>query len=186
MTVSYFKRYRMHFDLEQEVPDSSLPIDYRLLPWSEKLLGHHSQTKFESFRNELDANVFPCLGEADGCRRLMRDICGRQGFVPEATWLIAYQPANQRRADYCGTVQGIRDSQGIGLIQNVGITPAHRGLGLGRVLLSQALVGFQSRKLKVASLEVTAENRDAVRLYWRFGFRTTRTVFKTVDVVYAT
>ena len=185
MTVSYFKRYRMHFDLQQPIPQNELPEDYRILKWDERLLSHHAQAKYESFRNELDANVFPCLGDADGCRRLMRDISNRQGFIPEATWLIAFQPTNQRKPVYCGTVQGIRDAQGIGSIQNVGIVPEHRGKGLGKVLLSYALNGFRKRAITTASLEVTAENHDAFRLYWRFGFRTVRTVFKTVDVVYA-
>lgn len=184
MTVSYFKRYRMHFDLSQAVPFVGLPSGFHILPWDDRLVNVHAKVKFESFRNELDANVFPCLGDADGCRRLMRDIVNREGFVPQATWLISYRENQKAKPVYCGTVQGIRDSQGIGSIQNVGITPEFRGRGLGKSLLSYSLQGFKSRGMKTASLEVTAENRDAFRLYWRFGFRTIRTVFKTVDVVY--
>ena len=31
----------------------------------------HAEVKYKSFREELDSNVFPCLGDREGCRRLM-------------------------------------------------------------------------------------------------------------------
>ncbi|MFM8581583.1 MAG: hypothetical protein ACKOFW_08775, partial [Planctomycetaceae bacterium] len=45
-------------------------------------------TKFESFRAELDSQIFPCLGELRGCLDLMSEIAQRATFVPGATWLI--------------------------------------------------------------------------------------------------
>ena len=45
----------------------------------------------------------------------------------------------------------------------------------------QALAGFQRLGLRRAFLEVTADNKPAVRLYHRLGFRTVRTIYKTVD-----
>ncbi len=185
MTVNYFKRFRMHFDLAHPIPSAGLPVGYHLLEWNERLLECHSQVKYKSFCEELDANVFPCLGDLDGCRRLMYDITRREGFLPSATWLIAYAGDHDSDLEYCGTIQAIRDAQGIGSIQNVGITPAHRGQGLGKVLLAKSLAGLKSQGISMASLEVTAVNQDAFRLYWQFGFRTVRTVFKTVDIAYA-
>ena len=44
--------------------------------------------KFSSFCYEIDANVFPCLGNREGCYRLMREIARRDGFLPNATWLL--------------------------------------------------------------------------------------------------
>ncbi len=87
--------------------------------------------------------------------------------------------------DYCGTVQGVAEDQGQGGIQNLGVTPGHRGLGLGAVLLGQALVGFQNVGLRRAHLEVTAQNRRALHLYRRFGFRRVQTVYKAVEVAYS-
>ena len=143
MSVHYFKRYRMRFDLA-DLSDSGtpLPYGYHLFGWDPALVEGHAKAKYESFRHELDANVFPCLGDAEGCQRLMREIVNRKGFVPQATWLIAYRPANARRTVYCGTVQGIRDHDEIGSIQNLGVAPNHRGLGLGTILLSQSLHGL--------------------------------------------
>ncbi len=183
MSMTYFKRYRMHFDLRGKLPDiPDVPLGYRFLPWRTELINAHADAKFQSFRNELDANVFPCLGQRDGCQSLMKEISNRAGFVPEATWLVVHH-GGSRRPDNCGTVQGINDHAQIGSIQNLGIVSAHRGRGLGRALLIRALHGFRSIDLITASLEVTAKNRHAIQLYQRFGFKIVRTVFKSIEVV---
>ncbi len=185
MGLTYFKRFRMEFDLTGpllSLPD--LPPDYQFVPWTNSLLDAHAETKYRSFCCELDANVFPCLGEFEGCRRLMGEISERNGFVKEATWLLEYRPADRSKTEFCGTIQGIRD-RNFGAVQNVGVTPEHRGRGLGTCLLFRALAGFRQTGLMRAYLEVTAQNLGAVRLYQRLGFRTTKTVYKAVDVVYA-
>jgi ribosomal protein S18 acetylase RimI-like enzyme len=82
---------------------------------------------------------------------------------------------------WCGTIQGVADRGGVGMIQNVGIVPGHRGIGLGAALVRRAIAGFRSYGLRAAGLEVTAENSRAVRLYQRLGFRRTKTVYKVVD-----
>jgi hypothetical protein len=70
------------------VPDVAVgapaPTGYRLVPWHDGLLDAHARTKFRSFRSEIDAVVFPCLGDLEGCRRLMREIRGKAGFLPAA------------------------------------------------------------------------------------------------------
>jgi ribosomal protein S18 acetylase RimI-like enzyme len=86
---------------------------------------------------------------------------------------------------YCGTVQGIRDRSGLGAIQNLGVVPECRGLGLGTALMQQALAGFQKAGLKRSFLEVTAQNSSAVRLYKQLGFSRSRTVYKVSEVAYA-
>ena len=75
MGLTYFKRFRMEYDLNEGVPESkSVPFGYELVPFSTDLIRDHATAKFHSFRCELDANVFPCLGRRDGCLRLMREI----------------------------------------------------------------------------------------------------------------
>jgi hypothetical protein len=184
MPLTYFKRYRMEFDLA-DLPEgaSAEPEGFRLLPWRDALLDTHAEVKFQSFRFEIDANVFPCLGEREGCRRLMSEIARRPGFLDRATWLIAWAPRGEP-IDYCGTVQGIVDRQH-GSVQNLGITPPFRGQHLGTCLLMKAMEGFRSAGLKRTFLEVTAQNTGAVRLYKRLGFRTIKTVYKAVEVAYA-
>lgn len=183
MGVTFFKRYRMEFDLrEGHIALREPPPGFQLLRWSPRLLEAHAEAKFRSFRNELDANVFPCLGDADGCQRLMNEITRRQGFVSEATWLLRYTDPGTTRPENCGTVQGIRENEHLGSIQNVGIVSGRRGNGLGSLIVSHALDGFRRVGLKVVTLEVTAQNTGAIRLYQRLGFRIQKTVFKSVEV----
>ena len=184
MSVTYFKRYRMHYDLRQGLPE--LPATdpkYEFLPWDPVLLAAHADAKYHSFCNELDSNVFPCLGQLDGCQGLMREISSRKGFVPEATWLVIARTARNGQQTSCGTVQGINDQGLVGSIQNLGIVPGHRGCGLARGLLVRSLTGFRSIGMETVSLEVTAKNTGAIRLYQRFGFRVLRTVYKSIEIV---
>lgn len=188
MDSTYFKRFRMEADLRPgrlaAAPAGELPPGYRFVPWNEAVLDVHARTKWRSFRDEIDAVVFPCLGEAEGCRRLMREIRNKPGFLPEATWLIA-RGHDAEELQWCGTIQGVIERGGLGMIQNVGVVPGHRGIGLGAALVLQALAGFGGQRLRAACLEVTAENWRAVRLYQRLGFRRTKTVYKVVDVTAA-
>jgi ribosomal protein S18 acetylase RimI-like enzyme len=183
--VTYFKRYRMEFDLAKGIHDPpALPEGYFLHAWSERHIAAHAEVKFRSFREEIDAHVFPCFSEREGCHRLMCDIAQREGFLESATWLLEFHPATSRRGEFCGTIQGIRDAYGMGAVQNVGIVPEHRGKSLGSVLIFQALHAFRKEGLRRASLEVTSQNTGAMRLYHRLGFRKTKTVYKAAEVVY--
>ncbi len=180
MESTYFKRFRMDADLSRARTRPPLPAGYRFVAWNEALVDIHARVKFRAFRDEIDADVFPCLGDLEGCRRLMREIRNKPGFLPHATWLVACGRSPED-LQWCGTIQGVADRGGCGLIQNIGIVPGHRGMGLGTCLIEQALEGFLRHGLRSASLEVTAENCRAVRLYQRLGFRRMRTLYKVVD-----
>ncbi|MCA9122741.1 MAG: GNAT family N-acetyltransferase [Planctomycetales bacterium] len=182
--MTYFRRFRMEIDLRSPLfTPPRLPPEYQLVSWTSGLIDAHAEAKFHSFCYEIDANVFPCLGELEGCVRLMREIARRDGFLHEATWLLTHDRGPDG-LDYCGTVQGVRDSE-FGAIQNLGITVPHRGHGLGTHLLHRALLGFREVGLGKAYLEVTAQNTGAVKLYHRLGFRRVKTVYKAADVAYA-
>jgi len=175
MAITYYKRFRMEVDLDGSLPPPGLPAPFRWITWDEELIDIHAEVKYLSFRDEIDALVFPCLGERAGCQRLMREIRRKPGFLPSASWLIA------GRGGFVGTIQGVIDRGPIGAIQNVGVVPAFRGFGLGRALIRQALEGFYQAGLRRAYLEVTAENAAAVRLYRTVGFRRAKTLYKAVD-----
>lgn len=186
MAVAYFKRYRMEINLVSRARPSlgakflqpgKLPTGFRLLPWSEDLLAFHADVKWSSFREELDAHVFPCLGEREGCLNLMREIARRSDFVPESTWLIVRDSLDGPPLP-CGTIQGLRGGTREGAIQNIGVHPECRGLGLGSVLVAASLDGFRHAACDRVHLEVTVENTAAIRLYERLGFRRVETLFK--------
>jgi len=180
--LTYFKRFRMEIDLGRDFLVDLLPEGYRLAPWRPELLAAHAEAKYMSFRNGIDSTVFPCLGDHEGCLRLMREISQKEGFLPEATWLAVHSSVDAPGVyEYCGTIQGIRDRAGLGAIQNLGVTPDHRGLGLARALLLAALSGFRAAGLNRAYLEVTAQNENAIRLYRHVGFHKVRTVYKAIE-----
>src|SRR5262249_602071 len=174
-STTYFKRFRMEIDLNG-LPAPELLPGYGWGPWSPLLLEQHADVLFRCFHEEIDSAVFPSLRDRMGCYCLMSEVCRRVGCAPEATWLRACATG------YCGTVQGVRERSGLGAIQNLGITPEHRGRGLGTALLLQALHGFRRCGLGRAFLEVTAQNEGAVRLYQRPGFRRRKTIYKAAPV----
>jgi ribosomal protein S18 acetylase RimI-like enzyme len=171
--VRYFKRYKMEVDLAP-LPPVELPPDYRWLPWHAALVDAHADVLHRSFCNELDSELFPSLGDRNGCACLLTEIARKSGFVPGATWLLV-DPADVP----CATVQGIQD-HGLGAIQNLGVIPCHRGRGLGQAVLLRALHGFRLAGPGRALLEVTAGNDTAIRLYRRLGFRNRKTIYKAV------
>ena len=175
MSITYYKRFRMEVDLDGFLPAPTLPPAFAWIAWQESLIDYHAEVKYLSFRDEIDAHVFPCLGDRYGCQRLMREIRRKPGFLPGATWLIAC------REGYVATVQGVADRGPIGAIQNLGVVPSYRGLGLGRALIRQALLGFRGAGLSRAYLDVTAENSGAVLMYREVGFRRAKTLYKAVD-----
>ena len=174
MPITYYKRFRMELDLVGLLAPA-LPCPYRWIPWDETLIERHAEVKFQCFKSEIDALVFPALGEKQGCLRLMREIRRKQGFLPPATWLIVGPEG------FVGTIQGVMDRGPIGAIQNVGVVPECRGKGLGHALVQKALLGFHGSGLRRAYLEVTAENRSAVMLYRSIGFRKSKTLYKAVQ-----
>ncbi len=175
MAITYYKRFRMEIALDGSIDPPTLASPYRWAGWNDAMLESHAEVLCRCFRDEIDSGVFPCLGEREGCTRLMREIRRKPGFLPSSTWLVAGPTG------YCGTIQGVMDRGPIGAIQNVGVVPEYRGRGLGQALLRQALEGFYQAGLRRAYLEVTAENAPAVQLYRSVGFRRIKVLYKAVD-----
>jgi len=184
--TQYIKRYRMELNLGRWLGfPLRLAPDYRLVPWHPSLSQEHAQVKYLGFRGEVDGQIFPCLSDLSGCQRLMQEIEAKEGFVPEATWLVEYVGAGLRKAEYCGTIQAVRSQRGRACIQNIGVVPFHRNRGVGSALIVASLMGLEQVGVTSVNLEVTAENQGAVRLYRRLGFHTVRTLYKTVELAYS-
>src|SRR5690606_35121659 len=126
------------------------------------------------------SQVFASLSDLPGCERLMSDIASHDGSIRGATWMVRFVGSDFHTPVLCGTIQGLRASKWRGSIQNVGVTAEHRGQGLGKALVVQALEGFRRAGLHRVCLEVTAANRSAVRLYRRLGFEHVSTSYREV------
>jgi ribosomal protein S18 acetylase RimI-like enzyme len=175
--VVYFKRDRMECSLNDSLPPvPGLPAGYSWVRWDDDLLEAHAAVKYRCFVDEVDGIVFANLSSRTGCQRLMREIRQRSGFCADATWLLAHGDT------FCGTIQGVSDRHGTGCIQNLGIVAEHRGRGLGKALLLQALHAFRSHGMHRAMLDVTAQNHAAVQLYRQLGFRYRKSLYRMVDM----
>src|SRR4051812_31011338 len=86
MPITYYKRFRMEADLDSATAPAVLPEGFSWVAWQEGLIDLHAEVKYLAFRDEIDANVFPCLGDRHGCQRLMREIRRKPGFLPGACW----------------------------------------------------------------------------------------------------
>src|SRR5947208_4621347 len=104
--VTYFKRFKMEIDLQAIPPVPALPAGYRWVTWDDALLDAHADVMFGSFYEEIDAVVFPSLGDPNGCRALMQEVRRKPGFLPPATWLIAAETG------FCSCVQGLWEPSG--------------------------------------------------------------------------
>lgn len=178
----FCRRLRLEIDLtRRDIAPPELAAGYRWVEWSPELLDRHAAVKFRCFESEKDGQVFPSLRSADGCQRLMNYIATHPLFVPTATWLLVRDDVARGEVIDCGTIQGLATIPDSGAIQNVGIVPEHRGRGLGRALVQAALRGFRAGGLMHISLEVTAANEPAVRLYQSLGFQVTKTLYRSVE-----
>lgn len=155
-----------------------LPDGFFWRAWDPQSLRVHAAVKCAAFHGELDSQLFASLSTYGGCEELMRSIAAHPGFLPQATWLIELEGSSHSGPLPCGTIQGVAVNHTVGSIQNVGVLPDFRGLGLGRALVLKALAGFRRDGLLRVSLDVTAENRPAAELYQSIGFRITSTSYR--------
>src|SRR5436305_1902589 len=69
------------------LPLPTWPDGYHAVAWRADLLDTHADTLCRCFQGEIDAAVFPSLGNREGCVSLMTEISRRRAFIPEGTWL---------------------------------------------------------------------------------------------------
>jgi GNAT superfamily N-acetyltransferase len=181
VTAIHYKRLRLQLDLRKPLSDPQLPDGYHFVPWQPMIQERHAQVQWQAFRDDLDGRLFNCLSNLAGCRRLLRETVNHARFSADSTWLVQFQPEPEWPAVDCGMIQGLTQSGLTGAIQNLGVVPEHRGFGLGRSVLLRALHGFRRSGMRRVTLEVTAENLQAVRLYLKLGFNVSRVLYRTAE-----
>jgi mycothiol synthase len=93
-------------------------------------------------------------------------------FDPGDVAIVAAADDPKTLVAFCRTYAQEDDRGGhVGVIGHVGVLPAWRGQGLGRLLVRWALRRFASAGLERAELSVVAANESALRLYAAEGFR---------------
>ena len=147
--------------------------------WSNTHIEPQADVLHRSFRYDSDGAVFTTFRQFDLCRLLIETIADSPLFLPEATLLIACGNPDGV-FEYVANIQGLKLSGEIGAIQNVGVLPEYRRLGLGKALVYKALQGFHDVGIERVTLEVTVDNHPAVKLYEHIGFTTFNVYFKEI------
>jgi len=79
----------------------------------------------------------------------------------------------------CRVEFGLSSFGGLSLVKkghvvSIAVDKEHRGRGIGRALMEEALAGLRRRGCKEAYLEVRVSNTPAINLYSRRGFKVVR------------
>lgn len=174
----------MCFDFgKTPLPELVLPDGFCTVPWNVSQIEPHADIIYQSFHNDYDGAVFPTFQQYDKCLSLMRAVAGTPFFLPAATLLIGYSGENNTDSgllQYVAGIQGMRHSLEFGAVQNVSVLPEFRGRGLGRALILSALYGFRNAGCRKVTLECTAENYPAVKLYQNAGFEVIRVYLREI------
>lgn len=110
----------------------------------------------------------------------------QQWAGPGPTWPLDHRQLTRRRAESgvqawtayldgvpsepAGHIELIRTGPRTGRIDRVALAPAHRGRGLGAILVRAALDHARANGLRTVDLLVFAANQPAVRTYLAVGF----------------
>jgi len=145
-----------------------------VLPWSERRQDEAADVIASAYQGHIDSQINDQYRSSAGARRFLTNIVQYPGcgsFFSPASYLAE----DRTSGTLCGLCLASLVADGVGHITQVGVSPAHRGTGLGYELLRRSLLSLAARGCRTVSLTVTTANQQAVRLYEQLGFRTRRT-----------
>jgi ribosomal protein S18 acetylase RimI-like enzyme len=141
--------------------------------WSEHYQDAAAQLIATAYSGHVDSRINDQYRSASGARRFLYNIVQYPGCG------VFYRPASYAAFDspsgrLCGISLASLVAPECGHITQICVSPSVRGTGVGHALLRQSLTTLRDLGCRSASLTVTRSNEDAVALYERVGFRTTR------------
>ena len=155
-------------DLE---PPKSFPDGYQFLNWSPLLLSLAARVARNSFARSPEVELYPQLASTNGCVRMISELVCVPGFLPEASGLVLWynEPVAMIIANRSpGCV--------FGEVQMVAVRPLHQRIGLGSLMVNQALWTFHDRFLPHAIFRVNRSNHSAIRFFRTLGFQANMSV----------
>lgn len=168
--IALFERYGytfafaeddMRFDLNDSIPDETLPAGMRVVPWTAERAGLFHTVYADAFRTRGDFTPW----EQDAW---VQAYTGYDDFRPDLSLLVL---EGDEPVGYA--VCSVEDGEG--WIVQMGVRPAWRSRGIAGGLLVECMQRFRAERLQYAMLNVNVNNPGARRVYERLGFvRTTR------------
>jgi len=127
----------------------------------------------EAYRGHIDSRINDQYDTVSGARRFLYNIVQYPGcgafFRPASHVALNLDTGELAGLSLCSLV-----AQEVGHITQICVAPQYRGMGLGYELLRRSLVGLEQAGCRLATLTVTAANREAIVLYERVRFTTAR------------
>ena len=166
------KFFEASLDRVGDLPARTLP-GATIAPWSEFRHEEAARLIAKSYEGHIDGRINDQYRSALGARRFLTNIVQYPGcgsFYAPASFVALDRPSQH----LCGISLASMVAEAAGHITQICVTPDHRGTGLGYELLRRSLAGLVAKGALTASLTVTADNANAIRLYEQVGFRSTR------------
>ncbi len=167
-----YTRQFMLLDLQPSFePSPGAAAGMRLDRWHDRYFEPCAKLIYLSYANHVDGEINDQYRSRSGALRFLKNIillpgCGQ--FVPSGSFVLR-QPGGD---ELIGAVLTSEVSPGVGHTTQICVLPGYQGHGLGRMLMQTAIDALCSMKFKELTLTVTADNRAAVELYEKLGFRT--------------
>jgi ribosomal protein S18 acetylase RimI-like enzyme len=143
----------------------------RLDRWNDRYFDPCAKLIYLAYANHVDGEINDQYRSHSGALKFLKNIillpgCGQ--FVPAASFVLR-QPGSD---ELVAAVLTSEVFPGVGHTTQICVLPGFQGSGLGRMLMHTSAEALRSLKFRELTLTVTSENRTAVELYERLGFRT--------------
>jgi ribosomal protein S18 acetylase RimI-like enzyme len=143
----------------------------RLDRWNDRYFEPCAKLIYLAYANHVDGEINDQYRSHAGALKFLKNIillpgCGQ--FVPAASFVLR-QPGSD---ELVAAVLTSEVFPGVGHTTQICVLPGFQGSGLGRMLMQTSAEALRSLKFRELTLTVTSENRTAVELYERLGFRT--------------
>ena len=143
-------------------------------PWSHRAQERAAHLIAAAYESHVDSTINDQYRSVAGARRFLLNIVQYPGcgsFFPPGS-VVAVREGT---GELVGLSLASLVAPMVGHITQICVLPSTRGTGVGYELLRRSLAGIRALGCRKVSLTVTAENREAIRLYEQVGFTTERT-----------
>ena len=166
-------RLFMLTELPAGIPRPAPPIcpeGYSLHTWSPEAYDEAARLIHQAYQGHVDAGVNDQYRTIQGAARFLHNIIRFPGcglFDTAQSTLLR----DERTGELAALLLCSRVRHDMGHITQLCVAPAHRGRGLGSLLLTRCAHSLARLSVRGLSLTVTESNEGAVRLYHSQGFR---------------
>jgi ribosomal protein S18 acetylase RimI-like enzyme len=168
-----FPRLYQECDLPNSLaaPPSPIPPSLELTPWTATAYHGVAELIHASYTGHLDALINDQYRSLEGSLRFLHNIVRFPGcgvFDPAASLLLR----DRRTQTLVAVILCSRIAPDVTHITQLCVAPAHRGRGLGRLLLQHSMRALPTLGYRAITLTVSEQNTAALDLYRNAGFRT--------------